>query len=109
MATEELYDEDHYEPEEPEELDLTPDERRLVTQPYDLAIRQVAADVKDGKILLIEVPYQREYVWDDGQFQRSVHGSRHDAGACNRPRPLENPGCQEHRCRRAIATRSALR
>ena len=44
-----------------------------------------------------------------GQFQRSVHGSRHDAGACNRPRPLEIPGCQEHRCRRATAMRYTRR
>ena len=34
--------------------------------------------------------------------------SRHDAGAITRPRPLENTGCHQHRCRRAIATRSLM-
>lgn len=76
MAEPEDFDEDEYfdePPEEPpEELDITPDERRLVTQPYDLAIRQVVADVHARKILLIEVPYQREYVWDDGKASRLI-------------------------------------
>jgi hypothetical protein len=58
--------------EEPEQLDLSAEERRLVTQPYDLAIRQVVADVQSGKILLIEVPYQREYVWDDAKASRLI-------------------------------------
>lgn len=55
-----------------EELDLAPEERRLVTQPYDIAVRQLSSDVADGKILLIEVPYQREYVWDDAKASRLI-------------------------------------
>lgn len=57
---------------EPEELDLTADERRLVTQPYDYAVRQLVADVESAKILLIEVPYQRQYVWDDAKASRLI-------------------------------------
>ena len=58
--------------ESPEPLDLTSDERKLVTQPYDYSISQLKGDVENKKILLIEVPYQRQYVWDDGKASRLI-------------------------------------
>src|ERR671938_380795 len=72
VIEEDEYFEDEEVDEEPEELDLTAEERRLVTQPYDLAVRQVVADVQANKILLIEVPYQREYIWDDAKASRLI-------------------------------------
>lgn len=57
---------------EPEALDLSPGERRLVTQPYDYSVDQLVAHVEKGKILLIDVPYQREYVWDDAKASRLI-------------------------------------
>ena len=56
----------------PEVLDLTASERKLVTQPYDYSIDQLTSHVDKGKILLIEVPYQREYVWDDAKASRLI-------------------------------------
>ena len=35
-------------------------------------MRQLSSDVADGKILLIEVPYQRKYVWDDAKASRLI-------------------------------------
>ncbi|MFI2662461.1 DUF262 domain-containing protein [Micromonospora carbonacea] len=58
------------EDETPEPLDLTADERKLVTQPYDYSVDQLTSHVEKGKIQLIEVPYQREYVWDDSKASR---------------------------------------
>jgi Protein of unknown function DUF262 len=54
----------------PEPLDVNADERKLVTQPYDYSVDQLTSHVDKGKILLIEVPYQREYVWDDAKASR---------------------------------------
>jgi hypothetical protein len=53
-----------------EALDLEADERKLVTQPYDYSVDQLVSHVEKEKILLIEVPYQREYVWDDAKASR---------------------------------------
>jgi hypothetical protein len=58
--------------EAPEVLDISASERKLVTQPYDYSIDQLTSHVEKGKILLIEVPYQREYVWDDSKASRLV-------------------------------------
>lgn len=63
---------DEYAEEEPSALDVTSGERKLVTQPYDFSVGQLAADVKSNKILLIDVPYQREYVWDDAKASRLI-------------------------------------
>ena len=41
-----------------------------MTQPYDYSVDQLTLHVDKGKILLIEVPYQREYVWDDAKASR---------------------------------------
>ena len=56
----------------PEPLDLAAGERKLVTQPYDYSVDQLTSHVEKGKILLIDVPYQREYVWDDAKASRLV-------------------------------------
>lgn len=56
----------------PEELDISASERKLVTQPYDYSVDQLTSHVDKGKILLIEVPYQREYVWDDSKASRLI-------------------------------------
>jgi hypothetical protein len=53
-----------------EPLDLVAGERKLVTQPYDYSVDQLAYHVDKKKILLIEVEYQREYVWDDAKASR---------------------------------------
>ncbi len=63
---------DSDEGEEFEPLDLTADERKLVTQPYDYSVDQLAYHVQKKKILLIEVEYQREYVWDDAKASRLI-------------------------------------
>lgn len=46
-------------------------ERRLVTQPYDYSIQQLVDEIERGKILL-DIEYQRQYVWDDGKASRLV-------------------------------------
>jgi Protein of unknown function DUF262 len=56
----------------PEPLDVSADEHKLVTQPYDYSVDQLTSHVDKGKILLIEVPYQREYVWDDAKASRLI-------------------------------------
>src|SRR5437868_7070929 len=58
--------------ETPEPLDVVAGERKLVTQPYDFSVDQLVSDVGKGKILLIDVPYQREYVWDDAKASRLI-------------------------------------
>lgn len=63
----ELDDDEAHEP-----LDLTGEDRRLNTQPYDLSVRQLVNDVESGKILLTNVIYQREYVWDDAKASRLI-------------------------------------
>ena len=55
-----------------EPLDVAPGERKLVTQPYDFSVGQLVGDVGQQKILLIEVPYQREYIWDDAKASRLI-------------------------------------
>ena len=60
------------EDDEPEALDVAIDERKLVTQPYDYSVDQLTSHVKKNKIVLIEVPYQREYVWDDSKASRLI-------------------------------------
>jgi hypothetical protein len=58
--------------ETPEPLDIAAGERKLVTQPYDYSVDQLVSHVDKGKILLIDVPYQREYVWDDSKASRLI-------------------------------------
>jgi len=59
------------EAERNEPLDLTGDERRLVTQPYDLSVSSLVDDIDAGRLLL-RMEYQRSYVWDDAKASRLV-------------------------------------
>ena len=73
MSEEELEQEAEAEADEtPEPLDIAAGERKLVTQPYDYSVDQLVSHVEKGKILLIDVPYQREYVWDDSKASRLI-------------------------------------
>ena len=59
------------EAERNEPLDLTGDERRLVTQPYDLSVSGLVDDIDAGRLLL-RMEYQRSYVWDDAKASRLI-------------------------------------
>lgn len=52
-------------------LDLSSDERKLVTQPYDLGVKSISTDIDGGRISL-EIEYQRKYVWDFGKASRLI-------------------------------------
>lgn len=54
-----------------EALDLTIDERKLVTQPYDLGVKSISTDIAQGRISLT-IEYQRKYVWDAGKASRLI-------------------------------------
>lgn len=54
-----------------EALDLSTDDRKLVTQPYDLSVKGISADIESGNISLT-IEYQRKYVWDLGKASRLV-------------------------------------
>jgi hypothetical protein len=54
-----------------EALDLTADERKLVTQPYDLGVKSISTDIEQGRISLT-IEYQRKYVWDLGKASRLI-------------------------------------
>lgn len=62
-------DSDEAEQEEP--LVIPPDERKLVTQPYDLGVRSIREDIRSGRISL-NIAYQRKYVWDSGKASRLI-------------------------------------
>jgi hypothetical protein len=57
--------------EQSEALDLSSEERRLVTQPYDLGVKGLTTDIEQGRITL-EIAYQRKYVWDAGKASRLI-------------------------------------
>jgi hypothetical protein len=57
--------------EQSEALDLSTEERRLVTQPYDLGVKGLTTDIDEGRIAL-EIAYQRKYVWDAGKASRLI-------------------------------------
>ncbi|WP_166671175.1 DUF262 domain-containing protein [Cryobacterium psychrophilum] len=57
--------------EQAEPLSIAPDERKLVTQPYDLGVRSIREDIRTGRISL-NIAYQRKYVWDSGKASRLV-------------------------------------
>lgn len=57
--------------ESSEPLDLAPDERRLVTQPYDFSVASLIDDINAARLLL-ELEYQRSYVWDDAKASRLI-------------------------------------
>lgn len=57
--------------EQVEPLDLSTDERKLVTQPYDLGVKGITSDIAEGRISL-NIVYQRKYVWDSGKASRLI-------------------------------------
>lgn len=57
--------------EQSEPLVIAPDERKLVTQPYDLGVRSIREDIRNGRISL-NIAYQRKYVWDSGKASRLI-------------------------------------
>ena len=65
----ELKKDEEFERNEP--LDLTGDERRLVTQPYDLSVSSLVDDIDAGRLLL-RMDYQRSYIWDDAKASRLI-------------------------------------
>ncbi len=52
-------------------LNLTQDERKLITQPYDLGVRNLSDDIERGRLRLT-VEYQRKYVWDQAKASRLI-------------------------------------
>lgn len=57
--------------EQREPLSIEPDERKLITQPYDLGVRAIREDIRLGRINL-DIAYQRKYVWDLGKASRLI-------------------------------------
>lgn len=62
---------DSDETEQAEPLTIAPDERKLITQPYDLGVRSIREDIRSGRISL-NIAYQRKYVWDSGKASRLI-------------------------------------
>ncbi|MFE5973957.1 DUF262 domain-containing protein [Streptomyces sp. NPDC056460] len=54
-----------------EPLSLGNRERRLVTQPYDLSLSTLVDDIKKDRLLL-NIEYQRQYVWDRAKASRLI-------------------------------------
>ena len=54
-----------------EPLNLKAEERKLVTQPYDLGVKGISDDIARGRLQL-SVEYQRKYVWDAGKGSRLI-------------------------------------
>lgn len=50
---------------------VTPPDRRLITQPYDLSVGDLVSQVEDKSLKLNPV-YQRRYVWDDKKASKLV-------------------------------------
>jgi hypothetical protein len=53
------------------EAGITPPDRRLITQPYDLAVSDLVTQVRENSLKLNPV-YQRRYVWDDKKASKLV-------------------------------------
>ncbi len=54
-----------------EPLDLTAEERKLVTQPYDMGVKSLSDDIV-SKRLKLNVEYQRKFVWDQAKSSRLI-------------------------------------
>jgi hypothetical protein len=54
-----------------EPLDLTAEDRKLVTQPYDLGVKSISDDIGSGRLQL-GVQYQRKFVWDSAKSSRLI-------------------------------------
>lgn len=57
--------------EQGEPLNVAVDDRKLVTQPYDLAVKGLSQDIETDRIRL-SIEYQRKYVWDTGKASRLI-------------------------------------
>ncbi|USX50817.1 DUF262 domain-containing protein [Lentzea sp. HUAS12] len=57
--------------EQSEPLVITQEERRLVTQPYDLSLATLVDDIERDRLLL-NIEYQRKYVWDRAKASRLI-------------------------------------
>lgn len=57
--------------EQAEALNLSTEDRKLVTQPYDLGVKSISQDIEQGRIKLT-IEYQRKYVWDAGKASRLI-------------------------------------
>jgi Protein of unknown function DUF262 len=53
------------------ETGISPPDRRLITQPYDLAVSDLVTQVREKSLKLSPV-YQRRYVWDDKKASKLV-------------------------------------
>lgn len=56
--------------EQSEDSDITPRERKLITQSYDLSISTLLEQWTDGTLALPEI--QRQYVWDNSRASRLI-------------------------------------
>ena len=54
-----------------EPLDLSGDERKLVTQPYDMGVKSLRDDIASRRLKLT-VEYQRKFVWDQAKSSRLI-------------------------------------
>jgi hypothetical protein len=50
---------------------ISPPDRKLVTQPYDLAVSELVSQIDRGDLVLNPV-YQRRYVWDDDKASKLI-------------------------------------
>ncbi|WP_344326772.1 DUF262 domain-containing protein [Streptomyces macrosporus] len=57
--------------EQSEPLSVPLEERRLVTQPYDLSLSTLVDDIERERLLL-SIEYQRKYVWDRSKASRLI-------------------------------------
>lgn len=57
--------------EQAEPLFVPLEERRLVTQPYDLSLATLVDDIQRERLLL-SIEYQRKYVWDRSKASRLI-------------------------------------
>lgn len=57
--------------EQDEPLNLSTEDRKLVTQPYDLGVKGLSQDIASERIKLT-IDYQRRYVWDNGKASRLI-------------------------------------
>jgi hypothetical protein len=64
-------DQDDAAAEQADALHVPIQERRLVTQPYDLSLNTLVDDIDRGRLLL-NIAYQRKYVWDRAKASRLI-------------------------------------
>jgi hypothetical protein len=64
-------EEDDMTAEQSDPLQVPLEERRLVTQPYDLSLATLVDDISRERLLL-SIEYQRKYVWDRSKASRLI-------------------------------------